>query len=45
MNHILKGKLVSGKGTGATFVSLPIYETIFAKHFENKIYYGTLNLE
>ena len=45
MNLSLKGKLVSGKGTGARFVSLPIYDAIFAKHFENKIYHGTLNLE
>ena len=45
MNLCIKGKLVSGKGTGAKFVSLPIYETIFSKYFENKIYNGTLNLE
>ena len=45
MNLSLKGKLVSGKGTGARFVSLPIYDAIFAKYFENKIYHGTLNLE
>ena len=45
MNLCIKGKLVSGKGTGAKFVSLPIYETIFSKYLENKIYHGTLNLE
>ena len=38
------GDIVTGFGRGARFVSLPVYESIFAKHLGKIPFHGTLNL-